>query len=151
MLREQIPQVAPFLRVGGREWYLPNALSALNHRAFRLYWIGQLISLIGSWMQSTAQQWLVYRLTNSPLKLGTVMLCGALPTTLLSLFAGVVVDRVDRRKFLAWLQAAMMVPAFTLAVLVYTGHVQYWHVLVLAAVSGLANTPRGNRRTRSPG
>ena len=70
----------------------------------------------------------------------TVMLCGALPTTLLSLFAGVVVDRVDRRKFLAWLQAAMMVPAFTLAVLVYTGHVQYWHVLVLAAVSGLANT-----------
>ena len=139
-MREQVPQVAPFLRVGGREWYLPTALSALNHRGYRLFWAGQLVSLVGSWMQSTAQQWLVFRLTGSALALGKVTLCGALPITLFSLFAGVVVDRVDRRRFIIALQVAMMIPAITLAVLVHSGAVRYWHVLVLASLTGLANT-----------
>ena len=139
-MREQIPQVAPFLRIGGREWFLPNALRALNHRAYRLYWIGQLVSLTGSWMQSTAQQWLVYRVTGSPLKLGTVMLCQALPVTLLSIHAGVVVDRVDKRKFLMLVQIVMMLPAFALAALTFAGVVEFWHVCVLGAVLGAANT-----------
>ena len=138
-MREQLPQVTPFLRVGGREWRLPDALSALRHRAFRLYFVGQLISLTGSWMQSTAQQWLVYRLTDSPLKLGTVMFASTLPVMILSLPAGVLVDRVDKRKFLILLQAAQMLTAATLALLVFTHRVRYEHVLGLAFVFGLAN------------
>jgi MFS family permease len=132
--------VTPFLRLGGREWYLPAAVRALGHRNYRLYWIGQLISLTGTWMQSTAQQWLVYRLTGSPLKLGTVTFLASLPVMLFSLFAGVVIDRVDKRRFLVFIQSGMMLLAFALAALTYTGVVQYWHVLVLATLLGLANT-----------
>jgi len=98
LVREPLPRVTPFLRLGGREWYLPAALRALSHRNYRLYWIGQLVSLTGTWMQSTAQQWLVYRLTGSPLKLGTVAFLASLPVMLFSLFAGVVIDRVDKRR-----------------------------------------------------
>ncbi len=119
---------------------LPDALRALRHRNYRLYWIGQLVSLTGTWMQSTAQQWLVYRLTGSPLALGTVMFLQSLPVMLLSLFAGLVADRVDKRRFLVATQTAMMLPALVLAALTYTGAVQYWHVLGLAFVFGLANT-----------
>ncbi len=139
-MREPLPQVTPFLRLGGREWNLPTALRALRHRNYRLFWFGQLISLVGTWMQMTAQQWLVYRLTSSPLALGAVMFLASLPVTLFSLFAGVVVDRADKRKFLILVQSAMMLLAFTLAALTYTGVVQYWHVLGLALLLGLANT-----------
>lgn len=139
-MRESIPQVTPFLRLGGREWYWPAALRAFTHPNYRLYWFGQLISLTGTWMQSTAQQWLVYRLTGSPLALGTVMFLNSLPAMLFSLFAGVVVDRVDKRRFLVWLQAGMMLLALILAALTWTGLVQYGHVLVLTTLLGLANT-----------
>ena len=139
-MRDPLPQVTPFLRLGGREWYLPAALRALSHRNYRLYWLGQLISLTGTWMQTTAQQWLVYRLTGSPLKLGAVTFLSALPVMLFSLFAGIVVDRVDKRRLLVGLQSAMMLLAFALAALTFTGVVQYWHVLVLALLLGLANT-----------
>jgi len=139
-MREPLPQVTPFLRLGGREWNLPTALRALRHRNYRLFWFGQLISLIGTWMQMTAQQWLVYRLTGSPLALGAVMFLSSLPVTLFSLFAGVVVDRADKRKFLILVQSAMMLLAFTLAALTYARVVQYWHVLGLALLLGLANT-----------
>ncbi len=122
------------------EWHWPTALRALRHPNYRLFWFGQLISLIGTWMQSTAQQWLVYRLTGSPLALGTVAFLGALPVTLFSLFAGIVVDRVDKRQALIVIQSAMLVLALTLAALNYTGVVQYWHVLVLSFLLGLANT-----------
>lgn len=139
-MREPLPRVTPFLHLGGREWYLPAALRALSHRNYRLYWIGQLVSLTGTWMQFTAQQWLVYRLTGSPLKLGTVAFLASLPVMLFSLFAGVVIDRVDKRRFLVFVQTVMMLLAFVLAALTYTGVVQYWHVLVLATLLGLANT-----------
>jgi MFS family permease len=132
--------VTPFLRLGGREWHLPSALSALGHRNYRLYWFGQFVSLTGTWMQSTAQQWLVYRLTGSPLKLGAVAFVSYLPVMFLSLFAGVVMDRVDKRRALVVIQIGMMSLAFALAALTHTGAVQYWHVLVLAALLGLANT-----------
>ncbi len=139
-MREPLPRVTPFLRLGGREWYLPTALRALSHPNYRLYWIGQLISLTGTWMQSTAQQWLVYRLTGSPLKLGMVTFLTSLPVMLFSLFAGVVTDRVDKRRFLVFIQSGMMLLAFVLAALTYMGVVQYWHVLVLATLLGLAST-----------
>lgn len=139
-MREQVPDVAPFLRLGGREWSLPQALKALNHRAYRLYWMGQLVSLTGSWMQATAQQWLVYRVTGSPILLGTIMLCQTLPVTILGFPAGVIVDRVDKRVFLAWVQVALMIPALTLALLTYTDTVKFWHVAALAVVFGCANT-----------
>jgi MFS family permease len=139
-MRESIPQVTPFLRLGGREWFMPGALRALNHRNYRLYWIGQLISLTGTWMQSTAQQWLVYRLTGSPLALGTVTFLNALPVMLFSLFAGIVIDRVDKRRLLVWIQGAQMLLAFLLAALTFTGVVQYWHVLVLSTLLGLVST-----------
>jgi MFS family permease len=138
--REPIPQVTRYLRLGGREWSLPAALQALHHRNYRLYWAGQLISLIGTWMQSTAQQWLVYRLTGSPALLGVVTFLNSLPALLLSLFAGVLVDRVDKRKALVFTQAAMMLLAFVLAALTMTHVVQYWHILVLAALLGTVNT-----------
>jgi MFS family permease len=132
--------VTRFLALGRKEWSLPIALRALQHRNYRLYWAGQLISLIGTWMQSTAQQWLVYRLTGSPVKLGLVSFLSSLPTLLFSLFAGVVVDRVDKRKFLIFTQAAMMVLAFVLAGLTFSDMVQYWHILVLATLLGTVNT-----------
>jgi MFS family permease len=138
-VREQLPQVTPFLRVGGREFRVPDALRALRHRAYRLFFAGQLVSLTGSWMQSTAQQWLVYRLTGSPLKLGTIMVASTLPVMLLSLPAGVLVDRVDKRKLLLVLQVAQMLTAAFLAGLVLTDRVEYEHVLGLAFVFGLAN------------
>lgn len=119
---------------------LPGALRAFQHRNYRLYWFGQLISLTGTWMQSTAQQWLIYRLTDSPLALGTVAFLNSLPALLFSLFAGVVVDRVDKRRFLLLTQTGLMLPAFLLAGLTYSGVVQYWHILVLSALLGLANT-----------
>ncbi len=139
-MREPLPHVTPFLRLGGREWYLPDALRAFNHRNYRLYWFGQLISLTGTWMQSTAQQWLVYRLTGSPLALGTVMFMNSLPAMLLSLFAGVVVDRVDKRRFLIGLQLGMLTLALALAALTAAGQVQYGHVLALTTLLGLVNT-----------
>jgi len=138
--REPIPQVTRYLRLGGKEWSLPAALRALHHRNYRLYWVGQLISLIGTWMQTTAQQWLVYRLTGSPVALGLVTLLNSLPALFLSLPAGVVIDRVDKRKLLVFTQAAMMILAFVLAALAATKVVQYWHVLVLATLLGVVNT-----------
>ncbi len=140
MQREPIPQVTRFLRLGGREWSLPAALRAMHHRNYRLYWVGQLISLIGTWMQSTAQQWLVYRLTGSAADLGLVTFLNSLPALLLSLFAGVAVDRVDKRKSLVVTQTIMMGLAFALTALTVTRVVQYWHVLVLAALLGTVNT-----------
>lgn len=138
-MREQIPQVTPFLRVGGKEWRIPDALRALAHRPYRLFFIGQLVSLTGSWMQSTAQQWLVYRLTGSPLKLGTIMFASTLPVMLLSLPAGVLVDRVDKRRLLILLQVVQMITAAVLAGLVLSGRATYEHVLGLAVVFGIAN------------
>lgn len=117
----------------------PVTLRALRHRNYQLYFIGQLVSLTGTWMQSTAQQWLVYRLTGSALALGTVTFLAALPSMLFSLFAGVLIDRVDKRRLLIYTQTGMMILALTLAGLTATGWVQYGQVLVLALLLGLIN------------
>ena len=113
---------------------LPAGLRALGHRDFRLFWCGQLVSLIGTWMQSVGQAWLVLELTNSPFRLGLI---GALqfgPILLFSFLSGAISDRVRKRRLLLGTQTALMLQGFTLAVLVWSGHVQFWHVAVLAAL-----------------
>ncbi|HEV8308349.1 MAG TPA: MFS transporter, partial [Methylomirabilota bacterium] len=112
---------------------------ALNHRDFRLFWSGQLVSLVGRWMQSVGQSWLVLELTGSPLKLGIVNSLQFAPILVLSFLAGAIADRFSKRRLLVLSQATLMVPAFGLAALTWTGRVEYWHVVVLATVMGIAN------------
>ncbi len=135
-MRSLLPQITPYLRLG-LKW--PNALRAMRHRDFRLFFFGQLISLSGSWMQTTAQQWLVYRLTGSQLDLGAVTFAGFLPVLLLSLFMGVIIDRLPRRRILLVTQTWFMMLAAALALITYLGIVQYWHILLLAFLLGIAN------------
>lgn len=115
------------------------AFSALRHRNFRLFFWGQLISVVGVWMQVTAQQWLVYRITGSQTSLGMVTFINFLPVLLLSLFMGVVTDQFPRRKILVFTQTAFMILAFMLALLTWLDVIQYWHILVLAFLVGIAN------------
>ncbi len=112
--------------------------AALKHRNFRLFFFGQLISLIGTWMQNTAQSWLVYQLTNSKLMLGIVAAASSAPMLLFSLWGGSLADRHPKRSVLVVTQSAMMALAFVFAALVWTGLVQPWHILVLASLGGVA-------------
>ncbi len=113
---------------------------ALRHRNFRLFWFGQLISLIGTWMQSIGQAWLVLELTHSAWLLGVVGALQFLPIMLLSLFGGVLADRLPKRKVLLFTQSFAMLQATILWILVATGHIQVWEVLVLASLLGLTNS-----------
>jgi MFS family permease len=113
------------------------AFRALRHRNFRLFFGGQFVSLIGTWMQSVAQGWLVLKLTNSALMLGVVSFAGFLPVLLVTLFAGVVVDHADRRRLIVATQGLLMLSAFILAALTWAGVVRVEHVIILAAINGL--------------
>ena len=113
---------------------------ALRHRNFRLFWFGQLISLIGTWMQTTAQAWLVLVLTHSAWLLGVVGALQFLPVMFLSLYGGVLADRLPKRTVLLFTQSSAMLQAFILWVLVATGTVQIWHILLLASLLGLTNS-----------
>jgi MFS family permease len=119
---------------------VPAGLRALRHRDFRLFWSGQLVSLIGTWMQSVGQSWLVLELTNSPFRLGLIGTLQFGPILLFSFLGGAISDRVHKRRMLIGTQTALMLQAFTLSALVASGHVQFWHVAVLASLYGLANT-----------
>ena len=112
---------------------------AMRNRNYRLYYFGQMISLSGTWMQTIAQAWLVLQITDSKVALGTVTMLQFLPITVFVLFAGVIADRVPKRNFLFVTQSVAMSQAFALTVLVWSGHVQLWHVYMLAMVLGLAN------------
>lgn len=118
---------------------IANAFAALQHRNYRLWFVGQLASLIGTWMQTTAQGFLIFQLTHAPVYLGYVTFASGIPTWLLMLYAGVVIDRVSRRKLLVITQSAMMILAFVLAGLTFGGVVQAWHILLLAFLLGIAN------------
>jgi len=118
---------------------LSTPFRSLRHRNFRLFWTGQLISVVGTWMQSVAQGWLMHRLTSSPLMLGLLGFCQFVPVTLFTLSAGVVVDRVDKRKLILATQTLMLLQAATLAAVVSTGVVTPWMVLVLAFLFGAIN------------
>lgn len=116
-----------------------HAWRALRHRNFRLFFGGQSISLIGTWMTRIATSWLVYRLTHSALLLGTVSFAGQIPTFLFAPFAGVLVDRVDRHKVLLWTQALAMVQSLVLAALTLTNRITITEVLILSAFQGIIN------------
>ncbi len=119
--------------------YWHRTFSALRHYNFRLYFIGLLISVTGTWAQTVAQQWLVYELTRSALVLGQVTFAMAIPVWLLGPWAGVIVDRMSRRTLLIITQLIQLVQAVILAALTFSGRIEVWHVIALSAVRGLAN------------
>ncbi|MFZ0198114.1 MAG: MFS transporter [Candidatus Sulfotelmatobacter sp.] len=112
---------------------------ALRHRNFRLYFSGQSISLVGTWMTRVATSWLVYRLTGSALLLGVVGFAGQIPTFLLAPFAGVLVDRLNRRKMLVWTQALAGLQSLALAALTIAKVINIQEVIWLSVVQGLIN------------
>lgn len=120
------------------ELMLRQTFSALRHRNFRLFFSGQLISLIGTWMQNTAQGWLVYELTGSKWLLGAVAAVNTAPMLLFSIWGGSIADQHSKRNIVIWTQAAMMVLAFTFAGLVLSRHITTWEILVVAGLRGLA-------------
>lgn len=115
------------------------AFAALRYRNFKLWFWGQMTSLFGSWMQITAQGFLIYELTKSPIYLGLLGFANGVPTWLFMLYAGVVADRVPRRRLLLVTQTCMMVLAFVLAALAFLHVVRPWHILLLSFGMGVAN------------
>lgn len=113
--------------------------SSLSIYNYRVYFFGQMISLVGTWMQTTAQAWLVLRITGSPFALGAVTTLQFLPITLFTLFGGVFADRLPKRKMLMVTQSVAMAQAFVLGTLVATDAVQLWHIYVLALTLGTVN------------
>ncbi len=119
---------------------LKSTFRALHHRNYRLFFGGQGISLIGTWMQQIAINWLVYRLTHSAFLLGVVGFTGRIPTFLLASFAGVLVDRWNRHRILVVTQTLSMIQALILALLVLTDRIAIWHIISLSVCLGLINT-----------
>jgi MFS family permease len=118
---------------------LRSTFRALRHRNFQLFFAGQFVSLIGTWMQIVAQSWLVYRLTGSVVLLGLIGFAGQVPVFLLAPFGGAAADRYNRHKILIFTQSCAMIFAFILAILTLTGNIQVWHLFVIAALFGIAN------------
>jgi MFS family permease len=114
-------------------------LSALEHRNFRLFIGGQMISLVGTWMQNVAEAWLIYRLTGSALLLGTVGFASQIPIFLLAPLGGILADRRNRHRIVMCTQAASMILALTLAILTLTGLIRVWEIVLLASLLGAVN------------
>lgn len=117
-----------------------NPMAAFRHKNFLFYWLGMCVSTIGTWMQNTAQPWLAYKLTDSPLLLSLIGVAQFTPMLLFSLFAGVVIDRLPKKKILIFTQSASLLVTLILAVLAWTGAVRYWHILLLSLLLGFVNT-----------
>jgi MFS family permease len=122
-----------------RRFAITRTFAALNHRNYRLFFAGQLVSLTGTWMQNVAERWLVYQLTDSPFKLGLVTFAAGVPVLLFSLWGGVVADRVSKRRLIMLTQTIMMTLAFILAADMFLHTVQWWHVAILAFLLGTTN------------
>jgi MFS family permease len=118
---------------------MPNLLRSFRHRNFALFFSGQIVSLIGTWMQSVAESWLVYRLTKSSALLGTVAFAALVPSFVLSPFGGLVADRFDKRRVLVLTQSIAMTLALILSALTITGVVRVWHLITLATLLGIVN------------
>lgn len=116
-----------------------HTFASLRHPNFRLWFYGQMVSQFGTWMQTTAQGYLVFELTHSPAYLGYVGFAGGIPAWLLTLYGGVVADRVPRRTVILITQSVMMILAFILAALAFLGIVEPWHIIALAFALGVAN------------
>jgi MFS family permease len=119
---------------------LRHSLRALRHRPFRIYWVGQFVSVSGTWMQNMALAWLVYRLTSSPFMLGVLSAARFGPSLVGSLVAGVITDRTPRVRLVLTTQALSMLQAATLATLTLTGLVRVWEILLLALLQGFVDT-----------
>jgi len=113
---------------------------ALRHKNYRYYWFGQAISVIGSWMQNMAMQWLALELTNSALLLSIVTAVEQVPVMILSLFAGAILDRKQKKRVILLTQSLLLTFAFLLFLITYTHVVRYWHLVVLAFMRGLVTT-----------
>src|SRR5580704_4075935 len=113
--------------------------SALRHRNFQLFFSGQIISLVGTWMQTVAEAWLLYRLTHSSVLLGVLGFVSQIPIFLLSPLAGLAADRWPRHRVVIATQIASMMLAFTLAALTMTGRIRVWEIIVLATMLGIVN------------
>ncbi|MDD3224309.1 MAG: MFS transporter [Clostridium sp.] len=122
------------------EKLIDNNFHALKQKNFRYFWLGQCISLIGTWMQNIGQAWLVLSLTGSPFLLGLIGTFQFLPVMLFSLFAGVVVDRFPKQKIIIITQISSMILAFSLSIMVFTKSTNYWCILVIAILLGITNT-----------
>lgn len=118
---------------------LGNASRVFRHRNYRLFFGGQIVSLVGTWMQMVAQAWLVLELTGDPFLLGVVAAMQFLPVTILGLFGGLIADSLPKRRTLLATQVVQMLLAFGLFALVVTGHVEIWHIIVMAALLGITN------------
>ena len=134
---DTVPAAADGARAVGSP--LPVVLRALKHRNFQLFFSGQLISLVGTWMQTVAQSWLVYRITGSSLLLGAVGFASQFPVFLLAPLGGIVADRNSKHRIIIATQTASMLLAFVLAALTLSGRIQVWHVIVLASLLGTVN------------
>src|SRR5438445_10150322 len=128
-----------FARPASRESRLSLAVRALRHRNFQLFFAGQLTSLVGTWMQTVAQSWLVYRLTGSAALLGIVGFASQFPVLVLAPIAGSVADTYSRRRSMLAIQTAAMLLAFPLAALTLLNRIQVWHIIVLAVLLGFVN------------
>lgn len=114
-----------------------HALRSFKHRNFRLFYLGQFVSLSGTWMQSLAQAWLIYRLTNSGFMLGLASAATLLPSLGFGLYGGVLADRFSRQRLLIWAQVLAMLQALVLAALTLSGAIEAWHILTLALLLGV--------------
>ncbi|HEV2991841.1 MAG TPA: MFS transporter [Candidatus Angelobacter sp.] len=122
----------------------PRIAQSLRHRDFRLFWTGNFLSNIGTWMQNVAQGWLVLRLTNSAFWLGVVGFASSIPILFFALIGGVIADNTNKRKLLMLTQSAMMVFAFIMSALAYSNKIKVWEIVMLALGTGIAmslNTP----------
>jgi MFS family permease len=130
---------SPPLPPGDGPLRITTVLRAMRHRNYRLFFAGNLISLIGTWMQNLAQAWLVYRLTGSSFLLGSIGFVSQIPIFLLAFVGGAVADRHNRHRIVIWAQVAAMMLAFVLAALTLTHSVRMWHIFVLSALLGVVN------------
>jgi MFS family permease len=118
---------------------LQGTFTSLKYPNYRLWFIGQLVSLVGTWAQSAALGYLIYQLTKSPAYLGYVSFAGGLPTWIFTLYAGAIADRVSRRTLMVITQSGMMVVAIILAILTFTNLIQWWQILILSFLMGVCN------------
>jgi len=119
---------------------LKNTFAALQHPNYKLWFWGQMISLFGSWMHSTALAFFIFELTKSPAFLGYAGFAGGIPAWLFTFYGGVIADRFPRRIILIYIQSFMMIMAFTLSVMAFTEIVEPWHILIFAFLMGIATS-----------
>ena len=122
-----------------RQFSIRDTFASLKYPNFRLWFIGQLASLVGTWTQTAAQGYLIYELTKSPAYLGYASFANGVPTWFFTLYAGAIADRMSRRTLMVITQTSMMILAFILAFLTFTHTVQWWHILILSFLLGVAN------------